>query len=105
MFPNADKDGPLIYTRQLEFAIQSVSRDFRKRIDQGIAVINRGTGAGPDGLFMALHGIILNLIMTVGTFDPERSSQMADQIILGHYAALAPQTHERFVNNPSLVEQ
>ena len=50
MFPNLDKDAPLLYTRELEMTIQTVSRRFRKRIDQGIAAINRGAGAGSDGL-------------------------------------------------------
>ncbi|MCJ1397971.1 hypothetical protein MMC11_001167 [Xylographa trunciseda] len=88
MFPNPSKDAPLGYEQQLSMQIQTAGRGFRQAIDSNMASLNRGTGYGVDGAFL-----------------PDDTTTLADEIILGVYAGMTHSSHERFVENPSIIEQ
>ncbi|MCJ1284237.1 hypothetical protein MMC26_003568 [Xylographa opegraphella] len=87
-FPNPSKDAPLLYEQQLSMQIQMAGRSFRKQIDGEMASLNRGTGYGENGAFL-----------------PDDTTTLADAIILGVYAGMTRTSHERFVENPSIIEQ
>ncbi|MCJ1382555.1 hypothetical protein MMC17_005668 [Xylographa soralifera] len=88
MFPNPSKDAPLVYEQELSMQIQTAGRGFRKKIDSEMASLNRGTGYGENGAFL-----------------PGDTTYLADEIILGVYAGMTESSHERFVENPSIIEQ
>ncbi|MCJ1292809.1 hypothetical protein MMC34_004362 [Xylographa carneopallida] len=88
MFPNPSKDAPLVYEQQLSMQIQRAGRGFRMNIDGEMARLNRGSGYGENGAFL-----------------PDDTTTLADEIILGTYAGMTRSAHERFVQNPSIIEQ
>ncbi|MCJ1387187.1 hypothetical protein MMC18_000027 [Xylographa bjoerkii] len=87
-FPNPSKDAPLLYEQQLSMQIETAGRGFRQAIDSNMASLNRGTGYGENGAFL-----------------PGDTTTLADEIILGVYAGMTHSSHERFVENPSIIEQ
>lgn len=86
--------------------VQSAGRRYRREIGSLMAALNRGVGSGKDGepKLLPVHPGCCSDFW-IGAFDSDRSTLMSEQIILGHIAALTPSEHERFVNNPSIIEE